>query len=265
MKAQSWLSEDLPMLHTFNRKLFIGCLSIIALLVVVTLSMRSKAEVQLKESADQKREGSKLEGKGSIVQRPSTETLSREYGPDKPSWLDDFSPLSQKESEEYELVVEQIRAFHTLGRMDQNVLQKFRGTVYRLRDRGLAQLGRDLMQLSQESEIMDMKASEALVDKLDALSYFAKNKDPLAIRIISDLARRPIEWREDGKMKEPLVNTLTLQAFEEFAKYDTDAALAYLKNEVKPAYKVPYLYYMKMGFRRAGRSEEAIQDLIATI
>jgi hypothetical protein len=253
------------MIHKFNRKLLIGCLSFITLLVLVALSRGDEKENQWKESTALERDNSPHVDKGSVVESPPTETLSYLPGPAESSWLSEFAPLSQKESEEYELVVEQIRAFHTLGRMDQNALQKFRGTVYRLRDRGLAQLGRDLMQVSQGAEIMDMAASEALIDKLDALSYFAKNKDPLAIRIISDLARRPIDWREDGKMKEPLVNTLTLQAFEEFAKYDADAALAYLKNEVKPAYKAPYLYYMKMGFRRAGRSEETIQDFIAAI
>lgn len=253
------------MIQKINRRIIIGFLSIITLLVFVAILHGSETDNQLKESAVQERDKNQTEGRRTIVQEPAPQALSHELGSSQPAWLYNFAPLSEEESEEYELVVEQIKAFHTLGRMDQTVLQKFRGTVYRLRDRGVAQLGRDLMQLRQETEVRDMAASETLIDKLDALSYFAKNKDALAIRIISDLARRPIEWHKDGKMKEPLVNTLTLQAFEEFAKYDADAALAYIKTGVKPAYKAPYLYYMKMGFRRAGRSEETIQDLIATI
>jgi hypothetical protein len=182
-----------------------------------------------------------------------------------PEWLNHHEPLTEQEAEEYDLVIRQIKNYHSLGKMDQEALHSFRGTVYKYRDRGLAHMGRQLALVTQRTQLQDRESAESLIDQIDALSYFAKASDPLALQIIEDLARRRIEWNADGSMKEPVVNVLTLQAFESFAKHQPDAAVLYLKNQVNPKYRIPYVYYLRMGLKRAGRTEESIGQLVSSL
>jgi hypothetical protein len=161
---------------------------------------------------------------------------------------DPHQPLSAAENEEFEMVRIQVQKYLAWGKMDPEAIPVFRQTLFKLGDRAVAQLARELSQLSKES-IKDKRDAETVVQKLDELAYFAASSHPLAGDSIAALAKRPVSWNDHGELQNPVEANITFEMFDIFAKLrpmEASNFIVSIDKKHRAAYFTRYAYGRKL-------------------
>lgn len=169
----------------------------------------------------------------------------------------DYAELSGPELGDFEILEEQVQDYLDWGKMDPVKIGTFRRIAGQIGSRGLVQRGRELAALGAADMVAKGDAAAAIA-KIDLLSYFAEADFPQAREVISYLANRPLRWESDGTFHNSVENTVTLEAFDIFAKQEPDRALsmlAALPREQRGAHVQHYVY----GRRLAGIAEAEIE------
>ncbi len=185
----------------------------------------------------------------------NTPITARPPAPDMKPW-DAFAPLDDDEKAAFNQVEEQIQKYLTWGHMDAAAIPAFRQTLFRLGERGVADLGRRLSALST-SDVGSKEDAARIIQEIDLFSYLTSVDFPLAHQIIQTLATRPVRWNDEGKMINGLEATITFEAFDLYARAKPSEALRYI-DSIAPRYQPAYLTHFAYGRRLAGVSTEAI-------
>ncbi|HET9239246.1 MAG TPA: hypothetical protein VFO10_18445 [Oligoflexus sp.] len=182
------------------------------------------------------------------------------------SWLTSYKPLDSGERGEADLVVEQIRKYFIAGKMDADKANEFRGLVYKYQDRLLAHAGRVIV--FESADLARSKdGADTVISLVDTLAYFAKNASdwPLALEIIEDIATRPVDFSPSASEQTKSQSNITMQVFEQFARFRPDAAAEFISTSVEKSRREPYLYFYKTGLILAGRTREEISQKLGRL
>lgn len=169
---------------------------------------------------------------------------------------DYHAPLSVEEKREFELVEAQIHKFLTWGKMDPNSVTTFRQILFKIGDRAIADIARELSNVTKE-EIRDKNDAEGIVHKIDALAYFANSQNPLGADSVASLAKRPITWNDAGELINPVEANITFEMFDIFARVRPDEALQFIKN-IDKKQRTAYFTHYAYGRKLAGKTMEEI-------
>jgi hypothetical protein len=179
-------------------------------------------------------------------------------------WTLAFEPLNDSEREEVAFVLEQIKKLNLTGKIDSGKIDEFRGIVYKYQERILADAGRRILQDSPELA-RTKEGADTVVTLIDTLAYFGKNSDdwPLAIEILRDIGTRPLIFSSTLSPEEKSTANITIQAFEQFARYKPEEAINFILTIADKEKRVPYISYLKTGLALAGKTKEEISQAIS--
>jgi hypothetical protein len=172
----------------------------------------------------------------------------------------DQARLSDSERERLDFVQTRISQYLRWGRIDPEDEAPLRAVLIELGDRLIADVARSLGAASSTDIDTEGEARDVIA-KIDLLAYLAASHAPLARETVMRLATRPVEWGEDGKLRDPAAAAVTFEAFDTLARLEPDVAAAHAARqpeEHRRGYVVHYVY----GRRLAGRPDGDIaQDI----
>jgi hypothetical protein len=166
-----------------------------------------------------------------------------------------LKPLSAEERERFDTASVQIAKITKWGRLDKEELADFRQTLWELSDRGVAEYGRELSELSAETVRDEAGASKDVMNQVATLDYLSKAKRPAALEVVKDLATRPIA-PSTSKGTPRVQRFVTLQVFDSFAAADAGAAREFI-HALPESEKAPYVYHYYIGRQLAGVDQES--------
>lgn len=227
---------------------------VLALLAALTLRFKMQQK-SYAVSPEQREKDSATDAGNQVYESPirPLPTPALEVKP----W-DSYKPLSEAEAEEFAAVETQIRKYLTWGHMDPEEVAVFRQTLFKLGDRAIADLARDLAQLTQR-DIPDKAAAEEFIHKIDALGYFADSTNSLAFDAIKALATRPVTWDQSGELVNPLEANITFEMFDLFARFRPEQAAQFIMG-IEKQHRVAYFTHYAYGRKLAGKTLEDIDQ-----
>ncbi|WP_218109838.1 hypothetical protein [Oligoflexus tunisiensis] len=181
-------------------------------------------------------------------------------------WTSAFVPLNDEESEEVAIIHEQIKKLNITGKIDSEKMDEFRGIVYKYQERILADAGRRIL-LDSPELARTKEGADTVVTLIDTLAYFGQNSAdwPLAIEILRDIGTRPLSYSSTLSPEEKSTANITMQAFEQFARYKPEEAMEFILTSVDKEKRVPYISYLKTGLALAGFSKEDIYQRVSRL
>ncbi|MBF0299074.1 MAG: hypothetical protein HQK51_10165 [Oligoflexia bacterium] len=170
------------------------------------------------------------------------------------TWFSQFTPLNKKEEKEFLVVREQIGKFYDWGKVDEDALPAFRGTIGELGNRGVAHYVRKLATLTKDT-VKTRTTAEQVIRELDTIRYLAENLGEFPLEAVKKLATRTIERKSSGEIKDSTSFQITLEAFQIYALKDPESALEFIANDIPEPAKHAYAYNYWLGRKLAGVSE----------
>ena len=147
--------------------------------------------------------------------------------------------------------------------MDEDAVPKFRTILFKIGERAVAELARDLSQVKKD-DIKDKEDAEEVVYKLDQIAYFARSNNPIAHASIKELALRPVSWNPNGELINPIEANISFEMFDIYSQYQPAAAMAFIgtiDKKYRPAYFTRYAYGRKL----AGKTLEEIDQELKNV
>jgi hypothetical protein len=186
------------------------------------------------------------------------QSTNRGYDYTQPNQWSNLQPLDQDEIKKFKTSEELISNYLQWGKMDADLVDGFRQSVAIYGERYVADLGRSLAKLHQ-TDISQKADAERVIENIDILGYFALTDMPAAQQVVEHLALRPVEWNNEGQIKDALQAVVTFEAFDLYARRFPKKSLDFIKtidHVNRPAYFTHYAYGRKL----AGISMESIDQ-----
>ena len=172
-----------------------------------------------------------------------------------PKLWPEHASLEPEERERFDAAAKQMSRITKWGRIEDAELHDFRQTLWELSERGVAEYGREIAELSAES-IRDGKTpSSEVLEHVSTLDFLAKNKRPAALKVVADLAKRPLA-PASSKGTPRVQRFVTLQVFDTWSAHDPDGARAFVATMPEKD-RAPYVYHYYIGRQLAGVEQSA--------
>lgn len=185
---------------------------------------------------------------------------------EKKNWIVDFEPLTNKEQEEVAIVHKHVKELNMTGRIDSDKMNELRGVVYKYQERIFADAGRRIILESPEL-VKSKEGADTVVTLIDTLAYFSRNSTdwPLAMEILRDIGTRPLTYSSTLSPEQASTANITMQAFEQFARYKPEEAMEFILTSVDKEKRGPYISYFKTGMALAGFSKDDIYQRVSRL
>ena len=153
-----------------------------------------------------------------------------------------------------------IRKMLDWGKVSEEEFMVLKENLRILADRGVADDTRTLMNLSKSNPLSREQSADS-INSLDTISYLARRKHPISIQALLLLASRPVEFNGDKTFVDPVISTITFEAFQGFSSVDKATAIDVIKHKTNLEQKL-FIYHFIIGRTLAGLSKQnAIEEV----